>query len=85
MSDSKVHALPGYSVPSLEPVPDVVEILKEALTLAERGEIVGVAISVAYRQPRAFGNKFHAEQMSRHTIGSGVLALCYQVGKELVE
>lgn len=85
MSEGNVHALPGYSVPNLEPVPDVVEILRAALTLAERGEIVGVAISVAYRQPLAFGNKFHAEQSTRHTVAAGVLALGYEIAQALVE
>ena len=85
MSDGTVHALPGFSVPNNEPVQRIVEILQEALTLAKRGEIVGVAISAVYRQPLAFGNNFHAEQSSRHTVAAGVLALGYQIAREMVE
>ena len=84
MTDN-VHALPGYSVPSREPVAKVVEILEQALKLAKDGIVVGVAVVCAYRDPASFGNNFHGEQSSRHSLAAGVLALGYQIGQELVE
>ena len=83
MSEKNVVALPGYQVPNRDPVPTVVEILKEALALAENGEVIGVAVVSVYRQPLAFGIRFHGEQMSRHALGAGTLALGYEIGKEL--
>ncbi len=85
MSDDNVHALPGYSVPSFEPVERVVEILTEALELAKRGEIVGIALVTAHRAPEAFFTDFHASQGSRHTVCAGALALGFQIGKVLSE
>ena len=82
MTDN-VHALPGYSVPSHEPVAEIVKMLEETLALARSGEVIGVAIVRATRQPRAFETNYHGEQSCRHTLAAGVLALGYQFGKEL--
>jgi hypothetical protein len=45
--DSNVVAMPGYMAPTPkgEPVPGVVEILRDALACAERGEYVAVAVA----------------------------------------
>lgn len=42
-----VVAMPGYAIPTPkgEPVPRVVEILRDALACAERGEYVAVALA----------------------------------------
>jgi hypothetical protein len=79
-----VTALPGYSRPNdMAPIERVVEILDEALTLAKRGEIVGITVIAAYRQPLSFGIEYHAEQASRHTLAAGVLTAGYKIGKAL--
>ncbi len=81
-----VVALPGFSVPGdNEPVERVVEILTEALELAKRGEVIGVAVVAVYRQPLAFGTDYHAEHTSRHSLGAGVLALGYQFAKAMID
>lgn len=82
----EVRALPGFSVPNDHaPIERVVEILDEALTLAKRGEIIGVTIVAAYRQPLSFGIEYHAEQSSRHTLAAGVLTAQYKIGKALAD
>lgn len=81
-----VTALPGFSIPNdHDPIERVVEILDEALTLARRGEIVGVTVIAAYRQPLSFGVEYHAEQSSRHTLAAGVLTANYKIGKALAD
>lgn len=84
MSDN-VHALPGYSVPSFEPVKKVVDILTEALELAKSGKAIGCAIVLVERDPMMFVTEVHGEQMSRHTLAAGVLALAHMVGHQLNE
>lgn len=84
MNDSNVVALPNYSIPNNEPIPEVVEILETALKLAKAGEVIGVAISCTYRQPLAFGNRFHAGQSSRHTVAAGVLALSVSIANAMI-
>lgn len=83
--DDNVVALPGYSVPSYEPVPDVIEILQAALDRAKIGKLVGVAIVEVSRDPMAFDIGYHATQNGRHTLAAGVLALGVSVGKTLTE
>jgi hypothetical protein len=78
---SNVHALPGFSVPSLDPVARVVEILEEALEAAKDGKITGVALVMVERDPVTFVTTYHCEQSGRHSLGSGVLSLGYQIGK----
>lgn len=81
MSDKKVIALPGYSVPSNEPVARVIEILEEALAGAKSGQIVGVALVAVERQPLAATHEFHGEHYSRHHIMAGVMGLHYALSK----
>lgn len=83
MSADNVVALPNYSAPNNDHVSEVVEILETALRLAKAGEVIGVAISCTYRQPLAFGNTFHAEQSSRHTVAAGVLALSVSIANAM--
>jgi hypothetical protein len=79
-----VKALPGFSIPNdVAPIARVVEILDDALTLAKRGEIIGVTVIAVYRQPLSFGVDYHGEQTSRHTLAAGVLTASYQIGKAL--
>lgn len=80
-----VYALPGYSVPSHEPVVAVVDILETALAEARAGRIVGVAIVTVERQPMANVFNYSAEQNSRHSLMAGVLGLSYALGKVAYE
>jgi hypothetical protein len=82
---SNVTALPGFSVPSRDPIERVVEILEEALEAARAGKITGVALVTVERDPTTFVTLFHCEQSGRHSLGSGVLALSYQIGKVFSE
>lgn len=82
----EVRALPGFSIPNdAAPVERCVEILDEALTLAKRGEIIGVAIVAVYRQPLSFGIDYHSEQTSRHSLAAGVLTAGYKIGNALAD
>lgn len=85
MSEGTVHALPNFRPAERTPVPRVIEILREALALAERGEVTACAVVAVYAQPPAFGIDFHGEQNSRHALGAGVLALGYKIGAELYD
>jgi hypothetical protein len=80
-----VVALPGYSVPSDEPVETVVDILERALFQAKQGRIVGVALVTVERQPLANVFEWHAEQMSRHTLIAGVTGLHWRMGQIAAE
>jgi hypothetical protein len=80
-----VIALPGSSVPSLEPVERVVEILERALAQAREGKLTGIAVVKVCRDPQAFSIHFHGEHGSRHSLAAGVLALGYSIAKEVGE
>lgn len=82
---SNVTALPGFSLPSHDPVEKVIEILEEALEAARAGKIVGVGMVTVERDPTTFVTRFHATQNGRHSLGSGVLALGWQIGKVFSE
>lgn len=88
----EVHALPGFSVPSQEPVERIVEILEEALVSAKAGRMIGIAVVAVERDPLMNTQTFHTPKIetigyeaahnSRHTLMAGVLGLAYIFGKE---
>lgn len=78
---TNVVALSNFSVPTNDPVDRVVEILEEILAQAREGKVVGVAVVSIERDPMTFVTTFHCEQSGRHSLGSGVLSLGYQIGK----
>lgn len=82
MSDTVVP-LKNFSVPSNDAVPEIVEILEEALEQARTGQLVGLAIVKVKRQPLAFSQHYHASQNSNHSLGAGVLSLHHRIGRDL--
>ncbi len=84
-ANSNVTALQGFSVPSRDPVERVVQLLEEALLEAKSGKMIGLAMVAVLRDPEAFETRFHAEQLGRHSLGAGVLALGFQIGRELTD
>jgi hypothetical protein len=84
MSDSNVVALPGYSVPSLEPVQDVIDILEKVLEKARAGKIGGIAVVEVERDPSAFETRFYADS-NKHTLAAGIMSLHWQIGRRMSE
>ncbi len=78
-----VHALPSFSVPSNEPSAKVVEILERALEMAKSGKVQGVAIVIAEIDPLANEFHYHADQLTKHTLVSGVVGLMWSLGKSV--
>jgi hypothetical protein len=83
MSDNVV-ALPGFSVPTTDAIPDVVQILEEYLEKARTGKLVGVAVVAVERDPITFDLAYHAAD-HKHTLAAGTLALMWKLGQRMVE
>jgi hypothetical protein len=81
---TNVVALPNFSVPSEEPVAEVVEILEEALGKAKEGKLRGVAVVMVEGSPDAFETAYHSSN-SRHTMAAGVMSLHWQVSRKMSE
>lgn len=81
---SNVTALPGFSVPSIDPVDEVVEILEAALQKARAGKLRGVAVVMVEGSPDAFETAYHASD-SRHTMAAGVMSLNWQISRQMSE
>lgn len=84
MSENVV-ALGDFSIPSSEPVAEVIEILEAALEKARDGRIVGVALVTAERDPAAFETRYHGEQNSRHNLAAGVMSMHYLMSRAMSE
>ena len=85
MPESNVVPLPGFSVPSDAPIEKIVALLEEAMEEAQSGRLIGLAMVVVTKDPKTFETRYHASQGSRHSLGAGVLALGYQIGKVFSE
>lgn len=81
---SNVTALPGFSVPSPDPVAEVVEILEDALERARAGKLKGVAVVMVEGSPDAFETAYHSSN-SRHTMAAGVMSLHWQISRRMSE
>lgn len=84
MSENVV-ALANFSVPSMEPISEVVEILETALAKAKEGKVTGVALVTVERDPSAFETRYHGEQNSRHNLAAGVMAMHYHISQAMAE
>jgi len=84
MADDNVRAFPGFSVPSVEPVPEVVALLEEALEKAKSGKLQGAAVVMVERNPDAFELVYYA-RTARHTLASGAMALAWRFARAMSE
>ncbi|TAL43833.1 MAG: hypothetical protein EPN91_05610 [Salinibacterium sp.] len=84
MMSENVVALPGYSVPTTEAIPEVVAILEEYLAKAREGKVVGVAVVTAERDPAAFDSAYHASD-HKHTLAAGIMALHWKIASRMAE
>jgi hypothetical protein len=82
MSD-KVLPFKDFSVPSAEPVPEIVEMLEEALKQAKDGLLIGLALVKVKRQPLAFSQHYWASQNSNHSLVAGVFSLHHRMGMDM--
>lgn len=79
----KVIPMKNFSVPSNEAVPEIVEMLEEALEQARNGLLVGLALVKVKRQPLAFSQHYWASQNSNHSLVAGILSLHHRVGQDV--
>jgi hypothetical protein len=79
----KVVPFKDFSVPSNEAVPEIVEMLEEALKQAKDGLIVGLALVKVKRQPLTFSQHYWASQNSNHSLAAGVLSICHRIGRDI--
>lgn len=81
---TNVVALPGNVIPTTDPVPEVVELLEEALEKARSGKLQGVAIVMVERDPVAFNVTYHSAE-NRHTLAAGTMCLHWKISQRMAE
>lgn len=85
VNSTKIAYFPGSSIPRADAIPEIVDLLKDALAQAENGDIVGIALVTVRRQPRASFTSWHTEPGTRHDLAAGVMGLHHRVGAALNE
>lgn len=83
MTDKTVLPFKDFSVPSNEPVPEIVEMLEDALQQAKDGLLVGLALVKVKRQPLAFSQHYWASQNSNHSLAAGVMSISHRIAADM--
>jgi hypothetical protein len=81
--NQKVVPFKDFSVPTDEAIPEIVEMLEEALKQAKDGMIVGLALVKVKRQPLAFSQHYWASQNTNHSLSAGVHSIAFRIDRDL--
>jgi hypothetical protein len=83
MKKTNVVALPGYSIPTVKPVKEIVETLEQALQEAKSGKIIGIGLVKIFKEPLQSRTSFYAEQGSTPLLISGVAGMMWSLGEHM--